>query len=165
MILFVEAKRNTGELAHSSTIFAQLLKLAPRHEFEGLAEAHKPCHLGPRGSRSLLARVHAEKPLELFHALFGRLPPRCRSVSPGHWFRFKAKLLPPDSTVVEQMPVDVSAGGVPWTNGWLKAHVALDHQMDCGFTPPARPCFLPHAPCDAARSPDRCSRGGPKGRS
>ena len=28
-------------MAHNSTIFSQLLKLVPRHEFEGLAEKHR----------------------------------------------------------------------------------------------------------------------------
>ena len=32
-------------MAHNSTTFAQLLKLVPRHEFEGLAEGHRVCRL------------------------------------------------------------------------------------------------------------------------
>ena len=161
-------------MAHNSTIFAQMLKLVPRHEFENLAERHKSgrmprklkrwgqfvamgmaqlagrCslrdivsnlsaqsrklyHLGVgEVSRSSLARVNAEKPWELYEALFGRLLSRCRALAPGHSFRFKNPLYSLDSTVI-----DLCLSVFPWarfrrTKGGVKAHVALDH---AGFLP------------------------------
>ena len=156
-------------MAHNSTIFGHLLKLVPRHEFEGLARKHgtgrKPRKLSRWGqfvamgmaqlsgrcslrdivsnlsaqsrklyhlgvgevSRSSLARVNAEKPWELYRDLFGALLGRCRSMSPGHGFRFKNPLYSLDSTVV-----DLCLSMFPWakfrrTKGGVKAHVALDH--------------------------------------
>ena len=156
-------------MAHNSTIFGQLLKLVPRHEFEGLAAEHKTgrmprklprwsqfvamgmaqlagrvslrdivsnlsaqsrklYHLGVgEVSRSSLARVNAEKPWELYQALFGRLLSRCRSAAPGHGFRFKNPLYSLDSTFI-----DLCLSLFPWarfrrTKGGVKAHVALDH--------------------------------------
>ena len=160
--------RGSKLVAHNSTIFAQLLKLVPRHEFEGLARKHrtgrmprrltrwsqfvamgmaqlagraslrdivsnlaaqsrKLYHLGVgEVSRSSLARVNAEKPWELYRALFGLLLGRCRSAAPGHGFRFKNPLYALDSTVI-----DLCLSVFPWakfrqTKGALKAHVALD---------------------------------------
>ena len=156
-------------MAHNSTIFGQLLKLVPRHEFEKLASEHrsgrmarkltrwsqfvamgmaqlagrdslrdivsnlsaqsrKLYHLGVgEVSRSSLARVNAEKPSELYQALFGVLLSRCRSVAPKHRFRFKRGLYSLDSTVI-----DLCLSVFPWAKfrqakGGLKAHVALDH--------------------------------------
>ena len=156
-------------MAHNSTIFGQLLKLLPRHEFEALAGKHKAgrmprkltrwdqfvamgmaqltgrCslrdivsnlsaqsrklyHLGVgEVSRSSLARVNAEKPWQLYQALFGVLLPRCQLASPGHGFRFKNPLYSLDSTVI-----DLCLAMFPWakfrrTKGGVKAHVALDH--------------------------------------
>ena len=58
-----------------------------------LAQSPELCNLGIGDvSRLSLAWAHAEKPLELLQELFGRLPPRHQSASPGHAFRFKAKL-------------------------------------------------------------------------
>ncbi len=156
-------------MAHNSTIFGQLLKLVPRHQFEWLAAEHKSgrmarkltrwdqfvamgmaqlsgrvslrdivsnlsaqsrklYHLGVgEVSRSSLARVNAEKPWELYRALFGRLLSRCRPAAPGHRFRFKNPLYSLDSTVV-----GLCLSVFPWarfrrTKGGVKAHVALDH--------------------------------------
>ena len=107
-------------MAHHSTILAQLLKLAPRHEFEALAlgqpsrwcglrdvvanlaaQPRRLHHLGVgRVARSSRARVNAEQPHELCEALFGRLLRRCRGKAPGHGFRFRHRLISLDSTTV-----------------------------------------------------------------
>ena len=157
-------------MAHNSTVFAQLLKLVPRHEFEGLAREHgsgrkarkltrwsqfvamgmaqlagrsslrdivsnlsaqsrKLCHLGAgEVSRSSLSRVNADKPWELYEALFGRLLSRCQASSPGHGFRFKNKLHSLDATVI-----DLCLSMFPWAKfrrakGELKVHVGMDHE-------------------------------------
>ncbi len=157
-------------MAHNGTVFAQLLKLVPRHEFEGLAREHgsgrrarkltrwsqfvamgmaqlagrsslrdivsnlsaqsrKLYHLGAgEVSRSSLSRVNADKPWELYEALFGRLLSRCRASSPGHGFRFKNKLYSLDATVV-----DLCLSMFPWAKfrrakGALKVHVGMDHE-------------------------------------
>ena len=172
MIVFDEKPIETQGIqavAHNSTIFGQLLKLLPRHEFEALAGKHKAgrmprkltrwdqfvamgmaqltgrCslrdivsnlsaqsrklyHLGVgEVSRSSLARVNAEKPWQLYQALFRVLLPRCQLASPGHGFRFKNPLYSLDSTVI-----DLCLAMFPWakfrrTKGGVKAHVALDH--------------------------------------
>ena len=157
-------------MAHNSTVFAQLLKLVPRHEFEGLAREHgsgrkarkltrwsqfvamgmaqlagrsslrdivsnlsaqsrKLYHLGAgEVSRSSLSRVNADKPWELYEALFGRLLSRCQASSPGHGFRFKNKLHSLDATVI-----DLCLSMFPWAKfrrakGALKVHVGMDHE-------------------------------------
>ena len=157
-------------MAHNSTVFAQLLKLVPRHEFEGLAREHgsgrkarkltrwsqfvamgmaqlagrsslrdivsnlsaqsrKLYHLGAgEVSRSSLSRVNADKPWELYEALFGRLLSRCQASSPGHGFRFKNKLYSLDATVI-----DLCLSMFPWAKfrrakGALKVHVGMDHE-------------------------------------
>ena len=157
-------------MAHNSTVFAQLLKLVPRHEFEGLAREHgsgrkarkltrwsqfvamgmaqlagrsslrdivsnlsaqsrKLYHLGAgEVSRSLLSRVNADKPWELYEALFGRLLSRCQASSPGHGFRFKNRLHSLDATVI-----DLCLSMFPWAKfrrakGALKVHVGMDHE-------------------------------------
>ena len=157
-------------MAHNSTVFAQLLKLVPRHEFEGLAREHgsgrkarkltrwsqfvamgmaqlagrsslrdivsnlsaqsrKLYHLGAgEVSRSSLSRVNADKPWELYEALFGRLLSRCRASSPGHGFRFKNRLYSLDATVI-----DLCLSMFPWAKfrrakGALKVHVGMDHE-------------------------------------
>ena len=157
-------------MAHNSTVFAQLLKLVPRHEFEGLAREHgsgrkarkltrwsqfvamgmaqlagrsslrdivsnlsaqsrKLYHLGAgEVSRSSLSRVNADKPWELYEALFGRLLSRCQASSPGHGFRFKNRLHSLDATVI-----DLCLSMFPWAKfrrakGALKVHVGMDHE-------------------------------------
>ena len=157
-------------MAHNSTVFAQLLKLVPRHEFEGLAREHgsgrkarkltrwsqfvamgmaqlagrsslrdivsnlsaqsrKLYHLGAgEVSRSSLSRVNADKPWELYEALFGRLLSRCQASSPGHGFRFKNRLYSLDATVI-----DLCLSMFPWAKfrrakGALKVHVGMDHE-------------------------------------
>ena len=157
-------------MAHNSTVFAQLLKLVPRHEFEGLAREHgsgrkarkltrwsqfvamgmaqlagrsslrdivsnlsaqsrKLYHLGAgEVSRSSLSRVNADKPWELYEALFGRLLSRCQASSPGHGFRFKNRLYSLDATVI-----DLCLSMFPWAKfrrakGALKVHVGMDQE-------------------------------------
>ena len=44
MMGLTRTDQNTGEtkpVAHNNTVFAQVLKLVPRHEFESLARRHK----------------------------------------------------------------------------------------------------------------------------
>ena len=156
-------------MAHHSTVFSQLLKLFPRHEFRAAAQlhhrgrqlraisrwdqflalmlaqltgrtslrdlvanfnaqAHKLYHLGARTiARSSLARLNQHQPAELFELIFRRLLARTQTIAPGHRFRFKAKLISLDASMV-----DLTASLFPWaryqaTKGAIKLHIGLDH--------------------------------------
>ena len=93
------------------------------------AQSRKLYHLGAgEVSRSSLSRVNADKPWELYEALFGRLLSRCQASSPGHGFRFKNRLHSLDATVI-----DLCLSMFPWAKfrrakGALKVHVGMDHE-------------------------------------
>ena len=132
------SEHKTGRKARKMTRWSQFVamgmaQLAGRASLRDIvsnlsAQSHKLYHLGVgEVSRSSLARVNAEKPSELYEALFGLLLSRCRSAAPGHRFRFKNPLYSLDSTVI-----DLCLSMFPWAKfrqakGGLKAHVALDH--------------------------------------
>ena len=92
------------------------------------AQKRKLYHLGVgRVARSSLARVNQEQPHELFELQFKRLLDRCRSVAPGHGFRFKNPLVSLDAT-----HIDLCLALFPWakyskSKGAIKVHVGLDH--------------------------------------
>ena len=132
------SEHQTGRKARKLTRWSQFVamgmaQLAGRVSLRDIvsnlsAQSRKLYHLGVgEVSRSSLARVNAEKPSGLYEALFGLLLSRCRSLAPGHGFRFRNPLYSLDSTVV-----DLCLSVFPWANfrrtkGGLKAHVALDH--------------------------------------
>ena len=132
------AEHKTGRMPRKLTRWSQFVamgmaQLAGRASLRDIvsnlsAQSRKLYHLGVgEVSRSSLARVNAEKPWELYRALFGRLLSRCRSAAPGHGFRFKNPLYSLDSTFI-----DLCLSLFPWagfrrTKGGVKAHVALDH--------------------------------------
>ena len=125
-------------MAHNSTMFGRLLKLVPRHEFEG-------------GARDgALARVNAKKPWELCRDLFRRAAGapagRCRR---GTGSGFKDPLYSLDSTVIDlwlsMFPWAKMAGVVQRhafrrTKGRLRA--AGVHDGD-GRRPPDSPASSP----------------------
>lgn len=96
------------------------------------AQGRKPYHFGVgRVARSSLARVTEKEPHELFKLQFERLLDRCRSVAPGHRFRFKNPLVSLDAT-----HIDLCLAVFPWakyskSKGAIKVHVGLDHAATC----------------------------------
>ena len=83
-------------MVHSNTVFAQLLKLVPRHQFELLAKAH---HIGRRFRKT--SGVNEQQPSELYVALFGRLYRRYQQNAPQHRFRFKNPMCSIDSSLID----------------------------------------------------------------
>ncbi len=77
---------------------------------------------------SSLSRVNADKPWELYEALFGRLLSRCQASSPGHGFRFKNKLHSLDATVIDLCLPMFSWAKFRRAKGALKVHVGMDHE-------------------------------------
>ena len=83
----IDKQEGAQTLAHNNTVFSQLLKLVPRHEFETLAQLSgraslrdvasnlaKLYHLGSAlASRSSLARVNEQQPYTLYEQLAGKL--------------------------------------------------------------------------------------------
>lgn len=90
-------------------------------------------HLGLRVvARSTFADANSKRPADFFQALFGKMYQRCATVTPGHKFRFKAKLFSFDSSVVK-----LCLSAFPWADfrakrGGMKLHVVLDHD---GYLP------------------------------
>jgi Transposase DDE domain/Domain of unknown function (DUF4372) len=90
-------------------------------------------HLGLTApNRSTLAYANAHRPWELYQAVFYQLLERCRGVAGPKRFRFKAKLLSLDTTVI-----DLCAEVFPWATfrrrkGAVKLHFTLDHD---GYLP------------------------------
>jgi hypothetical protein len=90
-------------------------------------------HLGVTApNRSTLAYANAHRPWELYQAVFYQLFERCRLVAGPKKFRFKAKLLSLDTTVI-----DLCAEVFPWATfrrrkGAVKLHFTLDHD---GYLP------------------------------
>jgi Domain of unknown function (DUF4372)/Transposase DDE domain len=100
----------------------------------GLASCEgRLAHLGVTGPRrSTLAYANAHRPWELYQAVFYQLLDRCRAVAGPKKFRFKAKLLSLDTTVI-----DLCAEVFPWATfrrrkGAVKLHFTLDHD---GYLP------------------------------
>jgi len=101
----------------------------------GLASCEgKLSHLGLTApSRSTLAYANAHRPWSLFEAVFHQLVARCQPLARGRRkFRFKAKLVSLDSSVI-----DLCARLFDWaqfrrTKGAIKLHLLLDHD---GYLP------------------------------
>lgn len=100
----------------------------------GLASCEgKLAHLGITAPiRSTLAYANAHRPWQLYQAVFYQLLDRCRTVAGPKKFRFKAKLLSLDTTVI-----DLCADLFPWATfrrrkGAVKLHFTLDHD---GYLP------------------------------
>lgn len=161
-------------MGHKNTVFSQLMKLVPRHDFQKQAGQHhqgqkfrkisrwdqfgalvlgqlggkqslrdieanmdiqQPLlyHAGMRKmSKSTLGRVNEQQPAECYEGLFYQLVNRCKSLMPGHKFKFKNPLYSMDSSLI-----DLSLKIFPWSDingskGALKLHVGLNHQ---GYLP------------------------------
>lgn len=115
--------------------FAQLSgRSSLRDVIEGLSrQSHKLYHLGAGLlPRSTLARINQDKPAELYEAVFGRLLHRCRSLAPGHGFRFHNKMYSLDATTI-----DLCLSVFPWAHfrrakGGVKLNIGLNHE---GYLP------------------------------
>src|SRR4030042_875316 len=114
-------------MAHCNTIFHQMLKLIPRHDFAKLETEHGT----GRQARSFTRWS------QLVHLLSMQLTARaclrgCQPLAPKHKFRFKNKLFSLDATVVS-----LCLSLFPWarfrrTKGGIKLHTLLDHD---GYLP------------------------------
>ena len=100
----------------------------------GLASCEgRLAHLGIAApKRSSLAYANEHRPWELYQTVFYQLLERCRAVAGPKKFRFKAKLLSLDTTVI-----DLCAEVFPWATfrrrkGAVKLHFTLDHD---GYLP------------------------------
>jgi hypothetical protein len=111
-------------------VFAQL---AGRHSLRDVvyclaaqSGALAPLSLTPP-KRSTLAEANNRRPATLYHTLFITLYTRCRTVAPGHGFRFKNPLFSLDSTTIS-----LCLSLFPWAHfrtakGAIKLHTLLDH--------------------------------------
>jgi hypothetical protein len=116
-------------------LFCQLGRAQSLREIcGGLASCEgRLAHLGITApTRSTLAYANAHRPWELYQAVFYQLLERCRAVAGPKKFRFKAKLLSLDTTVI-----DLCAEVFPWATfrrrkGAVKLHFTLDHD---GYLP------------------------------
>jgi hypothetical protein len=116
-------------------LFCQLGRAQSLREIcDGLASCEgRLAHLGISApKRSTLAYANAHRPWELYQAVFYQLLERCRAVAGPKKFRFKAKLLSLDTTVI-----DLCAEVFPWATfrrrkGAVKLHFTLDHD---GYLP------------------------------
>jgi hypothetical protein len=100
----------------------------------GLASCEgRLAHLGVTApKKSSLSYANAHRPWELYQAVFYQLLDRCRGIAAPKKFRFKAKLLSLDTTVI-----DLCADLFPWATfrrrkGAVKLHFTLDHD---GYLP------------------------------
>ena len=90
-------------------------------------------HLGAKLlKRSSLSYTNKHRPWQIYQTVFYQLLSRCRSLQPGHNFRFKNKLLSIDASVI-----DLCASIFDWakfrrTKGAVKLHLTLDHD---GYLP------------------------------
>lgn len=93
------------------------------------AQEHRLYHLGSaKLSRSNLSRINENKPFELYEALFGKLLERCKTLAPGHGFRFKNELYSLDASTI-----DLCLSLFPWATfrkakGGVKLHVGMNHK-------------------------------------
>src|SRR6186997_43038 len=109
-------------------LFCQLGRAQSLREIcDGLASCEgRLAHLGISApKRSTLAYANAHRPWELYQAVFYQLLERCRAVAGPKKFRFKAKLLSLDTTVI-----DLCAEVFPWATfrrrkGAVKLHFTL----------------------------------------
>ena len=119
-----------------SMLFCQL---AQAHSLREICGGLRCClgklnHLGVAAApkRSTLAHANANRPWEIYQAVFYQLLARCKEIAPGHRFRFKNKLYSLDSSVI-----DLALSLFDWarftqTKGAVKLHLLLDHD---GYLP------------------------------
>lgn len=117
-------------------LFCQLAQAKSLREIEGGLKSceGKLAHLGVSEApkRSTLSYANAHRPWELYRDLFYSLLSRCRSISPGHRFRFKNKLLSLDATVITLCSSIFDWAKYRTTKGAIKLHLLLDHD---GYLP------------------------------
>jgi len=93
------------------------------------AQQQRLYHLGSaKLSRSNLSRINQDKPYQLYQSLFASMLKRCRSVVPGHGFRFKNELYSMDSTTIDLCLSLFSWASFRETKGGIKLHVAMNHK-------------------------------------
>ncbi len=86
-------------------------------------------HLGLTDiKRSTLSDAMKNRPYQIYEGLFYKLLDKCRSVTPGHKFRFKNPLFSMDATVI-----DLCLSVFPWAEfrqrkGAIKLHYLYDHR-------------------------------------
>jgi len=103
----------------------------------GLASCEgKLVHLGMPGAppKSTLAYANANRPWQLYRAVFEALLARCQQVvaQQGRKFRFKNKLLSIDATTIELCASLFDWAKFRRTKGAVKLHLVLDHD---GYLP------------------------------
>src|ERR1700722_4796574 len=112
-------------------LFCQLAQARSLREIsDGLRSCEgKLKHLGLESDpkRSTLSYANARRPWQLYQRLFHYLLALCQAISPKKNFRFKNRLLPLDSPLVE-----LCASMFDWalwsrTKGAMKLHLLLDH--------------------------------------
>ena len=111
--------------------------------------------------RSSLARLNASQPHTLFEALFHKLAAAVQTAPPGHRFRFKAKLLSFDASLIE-----LSLSLFPWAHfanrkAAVKLHVGPTTAATCRCSPRSTR-RMPRTPNSGAgsfcrRAASRCS--------
>ena len=119
-------------------LFCQLGRAQSLREIcGGLASCEgKLVHLGVTGapSRSTLSYANAQRPWQLYRAVFDALLVRCQQVVAGHGrkFRFKNRLLSVDATTIELCATLFDWAKFRRTKGAVKLHLVLDHD---GYLP------------------------------
>jgi len=149
-------------MAHCNTIFSQLLKLVPRHEFETLANKHHSGRafrtasrwsqfvtmaMGQLSGRDSLRDIVDNLSVQshrLYHLVSAKLSRsnlsrinedklhRAQKQTPGNNFHFKNRLYSLDASTI-----DVCLSAFPWadfrtTKSAIKLHVGLNHE---GYIP------------------------------
>ena len=119
-------------------LFCQLGRAQSLREIcGGLASCEgKLVHLGVRGAprRSTLSYANAQRPWQLYRAVFESLLERCQHVVAQHGrkFRFKNKLVSIDATTIELCASLFDWAKFRRTKGAVKLHLVLDHD---GYLP------------------------------
>ena len=111
-------------------LFSQIGGKDSLREIETSLNMHKArwYHIGLKDiKRSTLSDALSNRSYEIFEGLFYRLLDKCKSVTPGHKFRFKNPLYSLDSTVI-----DLCLSIFPWAvfrkrKGAIKLHCLYNH--------------------------------------
>ena len=111
-------------------LFSQIGGKDSLREIETSLNMHKArwYHIGLKDiKRSTLSDAMSNRSYEIFEGLFYRLLDKCKSVTPGHKFRFKNPLYSLDSTVI-----DLCLSIFPWAvfrkrKGAIKLHCLYNH--------------------------------------
>jgi hypothetical protein len=117
-------------------LFCQLAQAKSLREItQGLASCEgRLRHLGLTESpaRSTLSYANRVRPAALYEEVFQQVLTRCMTVTAGHKFRFKHKLLSLDSTVIELCASMFDWARFRCAKGAVKLHLLLDHD---GYLP------------------------------